>query len=71
MVGPQGGQRGHPGGAGGLQEEVMMTDDRDALTLTLDDGALPGGHTVGGGVLLSSRLGQHGDGASCKQSSYY
>ena len=36
----------------------------DEPSITLDDGALPGGHTVRGGVFLSCRLGQHGDGAA-------
>ena len=64
-AGPQGDPQGRREDAECLQTRVMRSHIRTGQCQepTLDDGALPGRHTVGGGVLLSSGLGQHGDGA--------
>ena len=43
----------------------------DEPSITLDDGALPGGHTVRGGVFLSSGLGQYWDGTSTQSASLF
>ena len=47
---------------------VKKTHVKTCQKLTLNDGALPGRHTVRGGVLLSSGLGQHGDGTGWSKS---